>query len=202
MLGLVAAQSKTGTLRLILKHTSYSEYIATRDVAFDTTHPGVERANPLGLTVIPISADNWVIATRRSPSADQNPSLPYFVGGYVEPPRTPDLTGIISFNFARELNEEVGVSPSSLVVTGLATDPVHHHPELFAVTRMATLAAELRTSWRMARDKHEASEVILLPLFKLLTEPHYSFFPEGVTWSFSLATLLLKRCWAKLEPLL
>src|SRR5437588_11583941 len=85
MLGLVEIKGyDTNELQLLVKRTSYAEYVATRDPSFQVTHPQVERANPLGITVAALSSDDMIVITRRSVNAEQNPGMPYFIGGYAE----------------------------------------------------------------------------------------------------------------------
>lgn len=203
LLGLVEVNNQTTKeLPLLVKRTSYAQYIATREPSFEIECPGVERANPIGMTIVLLSADDKVVVTHRSAAVDQNAGRPYFVGGYVEPPAHQNLSGVICANAAREIEEELGMKSLAVIIIGMARDPFYCHPELFAVSRVPVRAVDIPEVWRSARDRHEASQLSLLPISELFANSEQVLFPAGVTWSFSAATSLLKRSWRRVEPLL
>jgi len=203
MLGLVAVETKPPTgLTCLVKPTSYAEYVATRAPAFEITHPGVERANPLGITIVIVSSDDSVVVTYRSSGADQNPGMPYFIGGYLEPPQDGTFANIVGSNATREVIEELGAVTQNVLVVGVAADPLYCHPELLAVGRIDVEGKHIVEMWHGAWDKDEARELVLLPLSQLLSVDYDLLFPRGVTWSFGAATSLLRRCWSRVSPLL
>jgi 8-oxo-dGTP pyrophosphatase MutT (NUDIX family) len=203
MLGLVGIQSCTARrLRLGVKRTGYAEYVATRSPAFANEHPEIERANPIGLTIIVVSADNKCVITQRSPSVDQNPGMAYFIGGYLEPPSDGDLTGLVCRNATREINEELGLAGGGALITGMALDPHYCHPELFAVSRVAHRSADIAEAWRSALDSDEASRLLFRPMRETISASAGQLLGAGMTWSFRAATHLLRRCWGQVTPML
>jgi 8-oxo-dGTP pyrophosphatase MutT (NUDIX family) len=203
MLGLAAILEGTSTgLRLAVRPTSYSQYLATRSPSFTATHPGMSRANPLGTTIIVLTADGMVVVTRRSMSADQNPGMTYFVGGYVEPVANADVASVIGATMTREVTEELGIKCSNVIVLGVANDPIFCHPEVCAVSRVCAKAEEISKAWQKACDKSETSELLLISLPELLSCAPEKLFPGGVTWSFASASHLLRRCWKDAAALL
>lgn len=203
LLGLVATERcDPKELGLTVKNTNYAEYVATREVDFQNTHPQTERANPIGLTTIVLSSDNTVTVTRRSADADQNPEMPYFVGGYVEPPTDENLDHVICANAAREMEEELGLTSPNVLIVGMGMDPVYCHPELFATTRLPLRSDEIAETWREAPGRDEASELILLPAADFLSHSTESLFPEGTTWSFEAGAFLVKQNWDAIDAML
>ena len=189
--------------RLVVEPTTYAEYVATRSPEFDITYPESERANPIGMTIIVLSSDNKVVITRRSATVEQNPGLPYFVGGYVEPSMSGELDRIVCDNAARELEEELGVrNTDNMIIAGMAMDPYYSHPELFAITRLGLPSTEIPMTWNKAQGRHEASELLLLPVQKLLSESNESLFPEDVTWSFKVGSFFLRQKWHLITDML
>jgi 8-oxo-dGTP pyrophosphatase MutT (NUDIX family) len=204
MLGLVEIKNcDASELLLLIRHTCYAEYVATRDPFFHADHPQSTRANPIGITIVALSSDDNVVITRRAGAADQNPGLPYFVGGYAEPPASNELDGILCANAQRELAEELGISNiSTMLVIGIAMDPLYCHPELFVVARLHIQASDVHSAWSRAQSRDEASGLILLPVSELLSVPSEILFPSGVTWSFEAGAFLLKQWWDRLVPVL
>jgi hypothetical protein len=164
--------------------TSFSAYVITRHPGFADEHPQAERADPLGLTALVVTADQHVIVTKRSLTAEQNPGALYFVGGYAEPAagETVDLFE----EAAREIAEEIAVTDllrSDSFAIGLAYDPVFCHPELFLLAPSRAIAADILDGARHAPDRNEAAGLFSLPLSDLLNE---AGLPEHTprTWSF------------------
>jgi 8-oxo-dGTP pyrophosphatase MutT (NUDIX family) len=195
LLGLSAIDcGDSNELHLLVKQTSYSQYVATRDPSFATRCPGIKRADPIGITTVVISSDERVVVTRRSASAEQNPGLLYFIGGYAEPPGAEPLDDLICRNARRELSEELGVASSNpMLILGLALDPVYCHPEFFLVTRLAVPASAIADLWQRATARQEASELMLLPISEFWSTSNEILFPEGVTWSFEVGAFLLRK---------
>jgi 8-oxo-dGTP pyrophosphatase MutT (NUDIX family) len=205
MLGLIGIERcDTDALRLAVKRTSYAEYVATRDHSFPITHPRMRRANPIGITALALTSDDQVVVTRRSASAEQNPGMPYFVGGYAEPPLNEQLPDdLICANALRELTEELGVANiDAMIAIGMAMDRVYCHPEMFVTTRLRVRASEIQESWERATGRQEASKLMFLPVAELLSTADEVLFPDGVTWSFAVGTFLLKQCRERIGPAL
>jgi 8-oxo-dGTP pyrophosphatase MutT (NUDIX family) len=202
MVGLLWIESCTARkLRLRVKTTSFARYVATRSPSFASAHPKIERANPIGLTIMVVSADGQVAITKRSASLDQNPGKLYFIGGYIEPSSSGHLKGLVCKNAAREISEELGLAGSGVAVTGMAIDPEYCHPELFAICKVADRAPEIDKAWQNAQDKREASKLMFRPIMEMLSI-HFDNQKEGVTWSFLAATYLLSQCWKQILPML
>lgn len=200
MLRLISIEGSEKQLNLIVNRTTYAHYVATRTPASEDEIESLRPANPIGVTVVAICSDDVVIATIRSPSADQNPGLAYFFGGYVEPPADSMLEDLIERTIARELTEELGICGDRAIVMGLANDPFFRHPELFAVTRLPISSRDVQHLWSTARDRHETTELRLLPLTMFLqAEP--PLVPDGITWSFGAAAFLARHCWSQLAQL-
>ncbi len=195
MLGVVSYREDCG-LHLIVRITSYAEYIATRDPGFAASHPQLRRANPLGVTILLKTADQMVIASRRSLTAEQNPGLLYFIGGYAHPRDVLDASSDFSLQtIIRESAEELAVNVSSALVLGIATDPQYCHPELFAVASVSESTHEVNKKWQSAVDRSEAAELVFLPLQELLLSA-CNFY--DITWSFETGLHLLGMCRRKL----
>lgn len=183
-----------GALHLAFRRTAFSAYVATRDPGFAERHPGHDRADPLGLTAIVLTADRHAIVTRRSLTAEQNPGALYFVGGYAEPPAPGapiDLFGEV----AREIAEEIAVidliRPASFAI-GLAYDPVYCHPELSFVTVSGRAARDVLAGAALASDRDEAADIVAVPLADLLAgDATGGATPR--TWSFLKARDFLAR---------
>jgi hypothetical protein len=146
--------------------TYYSHYIGTRDPDFKVHHAKEERADPLGLIVIPITKDKNVVISKRAYGMEQNPGKLFFFGGYAEPS---GLHGNISIDLEkeslRETNEELGTdSVIYFRFIGLAYDPEYCHPEIFSVAILDVTRDELSTRWQKARDRNETESISFLPL--------------------------------------
>lgn len=180
-------------LTITAQSTCFSAYVATRHAGFAEEHPQAERADPLGLTVVLVTADQQVIVTRRSLTAEQNPGALYLIGGYAEPAKGEEID--LFDEAARELAEEVAVTDiarSSAFAIGLAYDPVYCHPELFLMASSRSTAAEILGGARHAPDRNEAAELFASPLSDILNNE--DFMPGSAkTWSFLKAQAFLQQ---------
>jgi 8-oxo-dGTP pyrophosphatase MutT (NUDIX family) len=170
-------------IRLECERTSFSAYIATRDPAFDREFPGCKRADPIGLTVILMSADRRILVTQRSCTAEQNPGALYCVGGYAEPPEQDGPLDLVS-EAARELREETGIATidhTQAWLLGLAYDPVHCHPEAFMLIRVAETGDEILHSSATAVDVNETGQFTMVDAADILSDAEI---PVSCTWSF------------------
>ncbi len=184
LLRLAAHRIEGGRLMINAASTSFSAYVETRHPGFADEYPQAERADPLGLTALVVTADQRVIVTKRSLTAEQNPGALYFVGGYAEPATGENID--LFDEAAREIAEEIAVTdlqrPESFAI-GLAYDPVFCHPELFLLTVSRSTAADILEGARHAPDRNEAAELFTSPLSDILND-------EGPlvgaprTWSF------------------
>lgn len=181
-------------LILVANRTSYSAYVATRHPEFRDEHPHAERADPLGMTAVVLTADDCAIVTRRSLDADQNPGGLYFVGGYAQPTGGSDSVDLFD-DAAREIAEEIAVSDlsrSESYAIGLAYDPVFRHPELFMLTVSRSTATDVLAGARDAPDRNEAAQLFAHPLVDILDkEGPLANAPK--TWSFIKASAFLAR---------
>lgn len=193
LLRMAAYRIENGRLNITANSTCFSAYVVSRHASFAEEHPQADRADPIGLTVVLMTADQQVILTKRSLTADQNPGGLYLIGGYAEPAAS---EGIDLFDeAARELAEEVAVtdiSRSASFAIGLAYDPVFCHPELFLLTASGSTAAEILDGARHAPDRNEAAELFASPLSDILNDDDFlSGTPR--TWSFLKAQAFLQH---------
>ncbi|SIR01449.1 hypothetical protein SAMN05880590_110131 [Rhizobium sp. RU35A] len=183
-----------GRLVLQASRTCYSAYVATRHPEFAVAHPDARRADPLGMTALVVTADDHVIVTRRSLTADQNPGALYLIGGYAEPPEVDGSVDLFQ-EIAREIAEEIAVTDlvrSASSAIGMGYDPVFCHPELFFVTPSRSSAADILKVARQARDRGEASRILAYPLAAFFSgRSVLADAPE--TWSFITARSFLLR---------
>ncbi|WP_246651683.1 NUDIX hydrolase [Rhizobium laguerreae] len=180
-------------LSIAASRTRFSAYVATRHPAFASEHPHADRADPLGLTAIVLTADGNVIVTKRSLLADQNPGGLYLIGGYAEPGDSDGPVDIFN-EIAREVEEEIAVgdvSRSEAVAIGLAYDPVFCHPELFLLMPSKSTAADILSGADAAPDRNEASELLFYSVDDILDDngPHKN---AALTWSFIKARKFLQ----------
>ncbi|OLP57028.1 hypothetical protein BJF92_21205 [Rhizobium rhizosphaerae] len=178
-------------LRITAQETRFSAYIATRDPNFTLRHPGVGRADPLGLTAAVLAVDGQLILTRRNLTAEQNPGCLYLVGGYAEP----GSTGTVDLlaEAAREVAEELAVTDllrDEALAIGLAYDPVHCHPELFLLLPSASRAEDILRQVEEAQDRTEAAQLIACPLAQVI-EGGSALSSATWTWSFRKARQFL-----------
>lgn len=180
-------------LTITAQSTCFSAYVATRHAGFAEENPQAARADPLGLTVVLVTADQHVIVTRRSLTAEQNPGALYLIGGYAEPAEGEEID--LFDEAARELAEEVAVTDidrATAFAIGLGYDPVHCHPELFLLASSRSASAEILHSARHAPDRNEAAELFASPLSHILNDE--DFMPGSArTWSFLKAQAFLKE---------
>ncbi|WP_246270890.1 hypothetical protein [Rhizobium sophorae] len=66
LLRMASFRVEGGGLSIAANRTRFSAYVATRHPAFASEHPHADRADPLGLTAIVLTADGNVIVTKRS----------------------------------------------------------------------------------------------------------------------------------------
>ncbi len=193
LLRMAAHHVEDNRLSITAQATNFSAYVVTRHAGFAEEHPGAERADPLGLTVLLVTADQHVIVTRRSLTAEQNPGALYLIGGYAEPAVGEEVD--LFEEAARELAEEVAVTDidrSSAFAIGLAYDPVYCHPELCLLASSRSTSAEILDGARHAPDRNEAAELFASPLSDILNEE--DFMPgTPKTWSFLKAQAFLKQ---------
>jgi len=193
LLRMAAYGIENGRLTITANSTCFSAYVVTRHAGFAEEHPQAERADPLGLTVVLITADQQVIVTKRSLTAEQNPGALYLVGGYAEP-AAGEETDLFE-EAARELAEEIAVTDldrSESFAIGLAYDPVFCHPELFLLTESRSSAAEILDGAHHAPDRNEAAELFASPLSDILNGD--DFLPGAPrTWSFLKAQSFLQQ---------
>ncbi|SOC38787.1 hypothetical protein SAMN05892877_105263 [Rhizobium subbaraonis] len=182
-----------GQLTISAQKTCYSAYLATRHPEFDDEYPDAARADPLGMTVVVLTADDCAIVTRRSLTAEQNPGGLYFVGGYAEPngSKTVDLFQ----EAAREIAEEIAVSDlirSASYAIGLSYDPVFCHPEMFLLTVSRSTATQVLDGAGNAPDRNEAAHLYAYPLDDILNGDS-ALADAPKTWSFLKARAFLAR---------
>jgi hypothetical protein len=183
-----------GTLTIVGSRTTYSAYVATRHADFQVEHPHAERADPLGMTAVVLTADAQVIVTRRSLAAEQNPGGLYLIGGYAEPAEGFDQLDL-TLEIAREIEEEIAVKDLDRADTfaiGLAYDPVFCHPELFFLTVSRSTAQVILDGARYAQDRNEAAQLLACPLRDVLAEDG-PVRDAPKTWSFLKARKFLAR---------
>ncbi|WP_252193145.1 hypothetical protein [Rhizobium sp. CSW-27] len=157
-------------------------------------HAGTQRADPLGLTALVLTADEQVIVTRRSLTAEQNPGALYLIGGYALPPQEDGELDHLQ-EIAREVEEEIAVTDlvaSRSFAIGLAYDRIFCHPELFFLTVSRSDAEAIMTGAEHAPDRNEASQLLACPLAAFLAG-HTSLGDVPQTWSFVTARMLLAR---------
>ncbi|MBL0371002.1 NUDIX hydrolase [Rhizobium sp. KVB221] len=194
LLRMASHQLEGGRLTLSTSRTSFSAYMATRHPEFYVENTKAARADPLGLTAIVLTADDHVIVTKRSLTADQNPGGLYFVGGYAWPGASDGLVDLFN-EAAREIEEEIAVVDIARFASfaiGLAYDPVFCHPELFLLMPSKSTAANILTAAEHAPDRNEASQLLAYPITDILDEngPLVSM-PK--TWSFIKARHFLHQ---------
>jgi len=189
------------------RKTSYSSYICTRDPEFKTQHPKLERADPIGVTVIAISKDERVIVSKRSEKAEQCPGEIYFVGGYASCNKQglqstgTDLKPVESINLIedgiRELKEETGVveiEPHSGVLLGLAYDALYCHPEVTVLLKLTKSYDELYANFSSARDKSESEKLYGIPLSDIISRNlPKELRKSDLSWSFETSSSFLSQ---------
>lgn len=194
LLRMASHQFEGGRLIVSANRTSFSAYVATRHPAFSVEHPDADRADPLGLTAVVLTADGHVIVTKRSLTADQNPGGLYLIGGYAEP-GTYDGPVDLFKEAAREVEEEIAVfdiNRSASFAIGLAYDTVFCHPELFLLMPSKSAAADILRDAEAAPDRNEASQLLAYPLTDVLDE-NGSQASTPKTWSFIKARHFLQQ---------
>lgn len=194
LLRLDAFHSDGAHLRIQSSRTCYSAYVATRHPDFAAEHPGCQRADPLGMTAVVLSADRQVIVTRRSLVADQNPGALYLIGGYADPPQGDGKLDLF-LEIAREIREELAVTDlvrSASFAIGLAYDPVFCHPELFFLTASQSDAGAIIAGANQAPDRNEAAKLFVCPVTAFLANP-VSLHDTPQTWSYATARAFLRN---------
>ena len=172
-------------LQLHLETTCFSHYIGTRNPNFTDLFQEDERANPLGLTIIPITIDQNIVISKRAASMEQNPNKLYFFGGHAEPPKSLDATINLKEESLREIVEELGIKDILyFTFIGLAYDPLFCHPELFSIAIVNTSKDDLLIQWAKAKDKHETDDIFFLPLDNIINGNNC--FNYDPTWSYSI----------------
>ena len=146
--------------------TTYSSYISTRDPEFELIYPHLQRANPLGVTVVAISKDEKVLVSKRSNLAEQNPGALYLIGGYASYSEVPEKVSLIEDGI-RELNEETGIvsiERAACCLLGIAYDPVYCHPEVTLVVRYGNTYDEICEQLSAAPDSNESECLYGVPV--------------------------------------
>lgn len=179
-------------LNLKMVRSSYSHYVATRQVDLPDGLLETERCNPLGLTALVVTADDFVVASLRSEQVDQNPGAVYFAGGYATPGEDDGLVDLFA-EVSREIFEELGFSTdvSRICLMGVEYDPEWIHPEAFFLVKTDLTFAEIEQSAENASDQNEFTYLIAVPRSADSKEvaQHLS---KPLTWSF-------KKGWAFLD---
>jgi len=172
----------------VSEKTSYSIYTETRS----PTSPFVYKSNPLGMSVLVITADGEICISKRSTKTDQNPGAAYFFGGYVDAPQT-GLQVDFFLEVCRELSEEIDIDCIEIDRTfllGVGYDPLFNHPEAVVITYTSLSAVEVHHRWQSARDRDETEDVVFLPLSQFSLPAAKSTFRQKfsgetpITWSF------------------
>lgn len=188
-------------LTISASRTSFSAYVVTRPAEFAKRHGNAERANPLGLTAIVRTADDQIIVTVRSLTADQNPGALYLIGGYAEPAEQDGYIDL--FNEAkREVEEEIAVRDidrSTSFGIGLAYDPVFCHPELTLLMPSKSVAASILAGAENAPDRNEAFQLLACPINQFLDEDG-PFAGTPKTWSFIKSRQFLREHLRLIDP--
>lgn len=138
----------------------------------------------MGLTVVVRTADDQIIVTVRSLTAEQNLGALYLVGGYVEP--TEEDGPVNLFNEGnREVEEDIAVTDigRSSFGIGLAYDPEFCHPEMTLFMPSRSTAASILAAARNAPDRNEAAQLLACPIDQFLNEDGL-FANTPKTWSF------------------
>ncbi|AOT72472.1 NUDIX hydrolase [Geosporobacter ferrireducens] len=177
-------------LELYTGITYYSHYIGTRDPVFKERCLTGIRANPIGMTIIPITSDRNIVITKRSGKMEQNPNKLYFCGGYAEP-KFDEKNSINLMNEAlREVNEELGANEFLYFnFIGLAYDPVYCHPELFSTAVVNVTKEQIISTWSNAKDRDESEFLLFLSLDDVCNHGFNKFNIEA-TWSYRVGVEL------------
>lgn len=174
-----------GTLTLTLGPTDYRQFVGT-----NLRHPELaERfgrdalANPLGISVAVVTADNQLLVQQRSERVFEHPGFFHVCGGNVEPADVagPDAPGVFAAA-RRELEEELAITPAqiiSLTCLGLAENRKTFKPDLLIEAEVTQPA----DAFRSARNA-EFSNLIFLEdattLAGCLTQNRNRFTPPGM----------------------
>lgn len=172
------------------ERTSFAQYIGTR---MENSLDGFEdaRADPLGLTVLVMASDESLLVTRRAATAEQNPSSLYFVGGYLEPPKTGSKVQL-SAEAVREVKEEIGITlaESDLHLLGIGYDNEFFHPEAFFLGFVNLSPEEIMMAARSAQDAHELDKYIFFSRQEFASLGSSKI--VGSSWSFDTALSLFR----------
>lgn len=189
-LRLISWMRDNGKLKLDTQITRYSNYIATRDPEFIKRFPNEVRADPIGLTIIPITIDGFVVASKRSARMEQNPNKLYFFGGHAEPNIGNSGTVNLKNESLREVEEELGANRFIFInFLGLSYDPVYCHPELTSTTVIDITKQSITETWRNAIDRYESDLLLFIPLNNFVdTIP-----TSDTTWSFEIGRKLFTQ---------
>lgn len=190
LLRLNSWNSDNDMLKINTGITLYSQYIGTRDPIFTEKCLTGNRANPIGMTIIPITSDRKIIITKRSTKMEQNPNKLYFCGGYAEPNLDKDNSINLVSEALREAREELGVNKFQYFnFIGLAYDPVYCHPELFSVFVLDITKEQILNAWSEAKDRDE-SEYLLFMSLDDVDKDGFKKFNEDTTWSYQIGVEL------------
>lgn len=161
LVGLGSLQLQSGVVGKLYP-LNYSEYVVTRDQAFLEAFPHGLIANPLGTSIVSVTADNQIVIGLRG-KTDNNRSTWYVPGGFVEPQEDIQLNGRVDIfgTAVRELNEELGVQEVvKIVSTGVSYDRRTPHPEIHFASNLGATSQEIM---RKFSDKGEFSRIKMIP---------------------------------------
>ena len=194
---MVRIKSFSASSQLILETelTDFAAYLATREPSFSQEFNDQERANPLGMNIIPLTSDKKVIITRRSLTSEHNPGTLNFIGGYIDPDLKDKKSPLsIETQVKRELEEELNILPTQvkkIVIQGIGYDPYVCHYEMFTVAILNKSATEIEADWSRGIDSTEANKVMFISLQELKERAVDNTLPFPPCWSFSIGTKLL-----------
>jgi 8-oxo-dGTP pyrophosphatase MutT (NUDIX family) len=151
--------ASAGELSMVLSETSYKSFAGTNmhNPQFARQYGESAMANPLGMSVALISADEFLVMGRRNERVAYYPGRIHPFAGALEPEDGLDIFGAVR----RELNEELALSAEETgeaKCLGMAEDRGLAHPELICYARVEKTLPELRQ--RMDQVEHDAMVAI------------------------------------------
>ena len=164
LLGLSSWRSAHDELELNVSPVHYREFRATQlhPPPSLCALPPERRANPVGTSAVVVTADELCWFGRRSEQVEFHRGHVHCFGGILEP-RDRDSAGRVDAHASilRELQEELGVTPSDFVecsLLGMVEDTALRQPELVFVARTNRSGEELQEAWQRAEsaDEHGA----------------------------------------------
>jgi 8-oxo-dGTP pyrophosphatase MutT (NUDIX family) len=150
-------------LHLNLGPTDYRAFVGTnlRHPEFAERYGPAALANPLGISIAVITADNQIVVQKRSEHVFELPGYYHVGGGNVEPvdvagPNAPGIAATVR----RELEEELAIAPDQIteqLCLGLAENAHVRKPDLLIATHVSLPAGALAT-----RQNAEYSALVCL----------------------------------------